>query len=247
MIPVAQLVRMHDNANIMSGDDLSDLIKRIELRGFDQILTVFWNEELKLYEITKGNHRFEAGKALGLTEFPCAVGKYPNRDEAVADSIADNVTRGELQQDLLSRNINNLIGKHGRAKVEDMLMIKNKRTLKQIIKVVREQLPLEMRESFDKAKSDIQDIEDLAGVVQKIASERGHTQEIGYIFFNFEGKNHLMITMEKRTETQVRRVTDFCEAGKVNINKVLQRAVDMWMGENQLPLVENGEANVGTN
>ena len=247
MIPVANLVRMHDNANFMDGVTLNDLIMKIEKRGFDQILTVYWNEDLKKYEVVKGNHRFEASKTLGFTELPCAIGDYASRDEAVADSISDNVTRGEVQEQILSRNINNLIDRHGRKKVEEMLMISDKKQLARIIKTVKEQLPPEMQEAFEKAKVDIKNIDDLASVIQKIAQERGHTAEIGYIFFNLEGKNHLMISMERRTEAQVKKVTEFCEERNVNINSILQEAFDLWMTKIGMPLAENGEPNVGLN
>jgi hypothetical protein len=231
MIPVAELVRMHDNANIMTRENLSDLIARVEKRGFDQILTVFWNEEMKLYEVTKGNHRFEAGKSLGILEFPCTVGEYDNRDEAVADSIADNITKGELQEDLLARNINNLISRHGKAKVEDMLMIRNKRALKQVIKTVRQSLPPELREEFDKAKSDIKDIDDIAMVIRDVVEKRGHTQELGFIYFNLEGKTILSVTMDALTNDKLKEVTDLCEKHNININKMLQEAMGLWMGQ----------------
>jgi ParB-like chromosome segregation protein Spo0J len=63
------------------------LSKLIQLHGFQNPLQVF--AENGKYTILCGNHRFDAGLSLGMTEFPCIV-YTGDRKAALARAISDN-------------------------------------------------------------------------------------------------------------------------------------------------------------
>ncbi len=66
---------------------IEKLTKLIKAYGFRNPLEVF--PENGIYTILCGNHRFDAGLTLGMTEFPCLV-YSGDRKAALARAISDN-------------------------------------------------------------------------------------------------------------------------------------------------------------
>ena len=87
-IPADNLHPLPGNPRKTKDPDAFDKLKKlIEAHGFQNPLQV-WKDGGKYY-ILCGNHRFDAGKELGLTEFPCLEYKG-SREEALARAISDN-------------------------------------------------------------------------------------------------------------------------------------------------------------
>lgn len=87
-IPVADLVKLPGNprkdVDAKAIDKLATLIRE---HGFQNPLQTF--KENGKHTILAGNHRFDAGLTLGMTEFPCLV-YTGSRKEAIARSLSDN-------------------------------------------------------------------------------------------------------------------------------------------------------------
>lgn len=66
------------------------LCNLISKHGFRNPLEI-WRDEDGQWNIIAGNHRFEAGKSVGITEFPCTV-YTGTRAEAIARAISDNAS-----------------------------------------------------------------------------------------------------------------------------------------------------------
>jgi len=86
---VKQLVHLEGNPrksiDPKGRERLSGLIKT---HGFQNPLQVFKEKNGK-FSIICGNHRFDAGKNLGMKEFPCIV-YTGSRKKAIARAISDN-------------------------------------------------------------------------------------------------------------------------------------------------------------
>ncbi len=87
-LPVSSLVKLQGNPRIDKDPKaIERLAKLIKAHGFQNPLNVY--KVNGKHEIIAGNHRFDAGLSLGMTEFPCIVYEG-NRKQALARAISDN-------------------------------------------------------------------------------------------------------------------------------------------------------------
>ncbi|MGD0275912.1 MAG: DNA methyltransferase [Syntrophales bacterium] len=87
-LPVADLVKLPGNPRKdVDKDAIKKLAVLIKGHGFQNPLQVF--KENGKHTILAGNHRFDAGLTLGMTEFPCLI-YTGDRKAAMARAISDN-------------------------------------------------------------------------------------------------------------------------------------------------------------
>ena len=87
-LPVSSLVKLQGNPRINTDPKaIERLTLLIKEHGFQNPLNVY--KAGGKYEIIAGNHRFDAGLSLGMTEFPCIVYEG-SRKQALARAISDN-------------------------------------------------------------------------------------------------------------------------------------------------------------
>jgi len=231
MIKIEELQRNDTNVNEMDDVTFNDLVAKIQDRGFDQPIKVWFNEDIKKYEVIKGNHRYEAAKLLKYEEVPCIVGKYKDRDDALADGMSDNVIRGKMNPDKFTKEWLRLKKIYGTDKVMSMMSLSSQKNISSLIKEARTTLPDEMKKDFDKVKDEIKDIDDLALILNTLFKEYGHTLKCGYMFFNYGGVINLMIRMEKPLKASMEKMGEICESKEKNINEVLLEIADKWLKE----------------
>lgn len=88
-IPVAQLKKLPGNPRRDTDSDaVQKLAKLIRAHGFQNPLQVY-PEKDGCFTILAGNHRLDAGVALGMGEFPCIVYEGSPK-QALARAISDN-------------------------------------------------------------------------------------------------------------------------------------------------------------
>ena len=87
-LPVSALVKLKGNPRIDKDPKaIERLAKLIKAHSFQNPLQVY--KENGKHTILAGNHRFDAGLSLGMTEFPCIVYEG-NRKQALARAVSDN-------------------------------------------------------------------------------------------------------------------------------------------------------------
>ena len=94
MIPTAQLEHHPKNLRKEIGD-IEELTASIRANGILQNLTVVAPPEGDKYWVVIGNRRLEAGKAAGLTEFPCVIAKM-SEQEQLETMLVENMQRSDL-------------------------------------------------------------------------------------------------------------------------------------------------------
>ncbi len=88
-IPKSKLKRLDGNPRkVKDKDAIKKLQKLIESHGFQNPLQVY-AENNGDFSILCGNHRFEAGCAAGMTDFPC-IQYFGDREQALARALSDN-------------------------------------------------------------------------------------------------------------------------------------------------------------
>lgn len=95
MIPINLLEHHPENPRADLGD-LTELTESIKANGILQNLTVVPDEKSKKYLVVIGNRRFEAAKAAGLADLPCAVAADMDHKTQVATMLMENMQRTDL-------------------------------------------------------------------------------------------------------------------------------------------------------
>ena len=221
LIPVAQIQLNPDNVNVMSDVDFNDLVEKINTRGFDQPIKVYFNEEVKKYEVVKGNHRYEAAKFLNIKEIPCVVGEYKDRDNALADGMSDNITRGKIDPEMFTREYNKLKKKYGTDKVMSMMNLSTHKQLQSYVKEVRSTLPEEMKKDLDAVKGEIKTIDDLSKILNNLFSNYGKDLKYSFMVFVHEGHDHIYVQANKELIGRVKNLAAECRSKQVDMNTYL--------------------------
>jgi len=85
----SKLIKLEGNPRrIVDPEAKAKLQKLIKHHGFQNPLQVFKEANGK-FSILCGNHRYDAGIAMGMTDFPCIVYEG-DRNQAIARAISDN-------------------------------------------------------------------------------------------------------------------------------------------------------------
>ncbi len=97
-LPASDLVKLPGNPRRdVDPKAIERLSKLIQVHGFANPLNVF--KENGKFTIIAGNHRFDAGLSLGMTEFPCIV-YTGDRKAALARAVSDNKSNEWTEWDM---------------------------------------------------------------------------------------------------------------------------------------------------
>lgn len=220
-IEIGKIKELPENPNVMDGEKFDELVKKIEKRGFDQEIKVFWNEEKKIYEVIKGNHRLQAAIYLKYEKVPCAIGNYANRDEALADAFSDNIVKGNIDPERFTNTYKKMKDKYGTDKFLKMMGLNRESEIDKFLKTVKKTLPKEMRGELDKAAKDAKTVEDLSLILNRLFNEYGDTVKYNFMYFTYGGEVQLVVRMDKNVKDIVSKVTDKCKEQQKNINDVV--------------------------
>lgn len=225
-IKMKELIPTKENPNKMRDKDFNTLTKTIQELGYDQPMKVWFNKEKNKYEISKGNHRYWALKVAGFDDndkVECVVGEYKNRDEMLKDLVKDNIVRGKLSPEKFTKLWDKLSQKYGKDMTRQMFDFIDEEQLDKLIKSVRTGLPDEMKEKLDEAKDEIQTIDDLSYVLNRIFAEHGDTLDYNFMVFDYlSGGEIVYIKASKENWKKIEEITKYCRDNKVDINKVIK-------------------------
>lgn len=140
MIPIEKLKANDYNPNRVATPEMKLLKHSIEEDGYTQPIVTFYDEELDMYEIVDGFHRYTVGKdMLKLKELPCTVIDKP-LSHRMAATIRHNRARGthqinnmsEIVVDLTKKGWSDIeICKHLGMELDEVLRLKQVSGLKE--------------------------------------------------------------------------------------------------------------------
>lgn len=192
-ILLKQLVLDESNVRQKSAPDVRDLEDSIEAYGILEPLIVRPKGKDK-YGVVVGGRRFQAAKAVGLKVVPCIV-KSMNDEQAVIESLIENVQRGDLDpQDEAQAvvklfKIYKLRGKVGQALAKSETWVQERLDAAGLIETVsraRPRTPVEIPRDMTK-------VSDIARVAEKVYARP-------------EEKAKLLDVLGERPREDVRRV-----------------------------------------
>ena len=201
----------------------NELVRTIKEVGFTDPIQVVPLEDGDTYSIVAGEHRWKAAKLAGMTQVTAVVHPEWDDDKQRIENIRHNVMRGKFDPQKFTELWTELERKYGHEALLKATGMRHKEAqVERMIRQVRKDMPEEMRKEFDKRKDKIRNVEDIATVVQSLYARHGSTLKQGYMFFQFGGRTHLMVQMEKGTATRMRELLK--EVG--NADEIAQRVVN---------------------
>ncbi|MHA1305232.1 MAG: ParB/RepB/Spo0J family partition protein [Candidatus Heimdallarchaeaceae archaeon] len=223
-IPIDDLLPTEENPNKMKNRKFDVLVKTIEEVGYDQPIKVWWNKDLKKYEIVKGNHRYWAMKLLGKKEVDCVIGDYKNREEMLKDLVRDNVVRGEIDPVKFTELFNKLGEKYQKEELKLMMGFVDEAEFKRLYKEIREALPSEeMKRRLDETKQEIRTIDDLSIVLNKLFAEYGDELRYNFMIFSYSNwEEQIYIRANKKNWQKIKEIVKICKDKGLDINEVIK-------------------------
>lgn len=233
-IPIDDIFPNPDNPNEMDDKQFNNLVKAIREIGFREPLEVRpitdkkdsrYNKTRQTYELIGGEHRHQALRLLKWEEVPCMLDEAAStmsKDEQDMLLVRRNMIKGELSPTKFTKLWERLLPKYGSEIIETSMGFADAEALEAYILDAAETLPTdEMKQELKKKKNKIKTIEDLSRVLNSIWNKYGSTVELDFLFFEYGGATHAMITMDKKTREIVEEITTTCSENRLNINPIM--------------------------
>lgn len=219
MLPAA-LLREHDtNSNKQSKHAFAELRKNIRENGFDENIIVRPVEDG--YEIVAGNHRFRAGRAEGMEEFPCVIRDDWGQVEAEIQSVRRNYVRGAIDKDAFTAQVNKLVKETG-IFIGDLMERFGFEDPDKFAEYYKEEKKKEEKVAQATVSAPaVKMIDDLGLVLSAIYSDHGDTAPNSFIIFPAGGKNHLFVASTPTLKKTLEGIVAHCIAKKMDINVAL--------------------------
>jgi len=215
---IDEIITTAENPNVMDEKKFNQLYKVIEKEGFDQPIKVWWNEEIKKYEVVKGNHRYQVIKILGNKTIPAVIGTYENRDEMLKDLVRDNIVKGKLDPIKFTQLFDKVSKDGSKDALKEVMGFTDEAEFTRVYKEVKDSLPEDLKKKLEKSKDQIKTIDDLSYVLNKMFAEYGDTLPIGFIVFNFGKETHFWVKMDKELKDRMTALTDKCKEENIDIS-----------------------------
>lgn len=184
------------------------------------------------FSINSGEHRWKAAKDLGIKELPCEImcdKKWQDEDLQQQQSVKFNVIHGEMNPDKMVKLYNKVAQQHGPEKVAGLMGYTQKNGLDKIIKQVsgqlKETLPADVVEKFEKEAKEAKTVHDLNRIIQHIFDENGDTLQYNFLVFAFGGKEHVYISMSKSVNQTMKKLMVIAKEKHIDINELIEEAL----------------------
>lgn len=231
-IELSKIRKLPENPNVMTEQTFTELVEKIKDNGFDQEIKVYWNEAEQVYEVIKGNHRYDAALYLELPTVPCVLGVYENRDHAVLDAYSDNLIRGNIDPETFTKHYQEFKEKYGEERVLKLMHMQEEDELKGVLRIVASGLPPDMSNAVKSAAKGATTVKELGSILEKMFDDYGDTLELNFMYFTHGGELHLMITMDDDLRAMMEVVTSLSKVQQRDIGEYLKEAVGLWLEKN---------------
>lgn len=216
------------NSNKQDKHMFKELRKSIREQGFDETLLVVPRDDGEEgYWLVAGNHRYRAGKAEGIKEFPCVVRSDWDETEQQIELVRRNYVRGAIDKDMFTMSVNALASEQGVsiADIQEAMGFKDDEQFLEYYKQENEKLEQQAhnaaRTAVGTSASAIQMIDDLGLVLSKIFDEHGDTVPYSFIIFPAGAKEHLFVAATPSLVKSLTTVAEYCIANHLDINVLL--------------------------
>lgn len=227
LIHKTQLSEHPRNSNRQDKHVFKELRKSIREQGFDETLLVVPRDDGEEgYWIVAGNHRYRAGKAEGMDEFPCVVRDDWDETSQQIELVRRNYVRGAIDKDMFTMSVNALASEQGVSisDIQEAMGFRDDERFLEYYKQETEQMEREARQMAETTSASapaIRMIDDLGLVLSKIFEEHGNTVPYSFIIFPAGQKNHLFVAATPALVKNLTTVAEYCVLHSMDINVIL--------------------------
>lgn len=224
------------NPNEQSEATFNELVKDIKEEGFDepiQIAPKDIEEYKKLKDkydkgfwIVGGEHRYRAVKLLGESDIIASI-KMWDMNKIKLMVVRRNRLRGEFNPKKFTQLVNDVAGVT-KLSIED---IKRKmgffddKDWGRLSIDEKGEWSDKYKDAIKETKRELNAVENLSMILNKLFIEYGDTLKYGYMFFMFGTKLHLMLQMDKDVQTLIDNIIKVQKNMKSDINNVLVKVL----------------------
>lgn len=230
MVPIEAIHPNEWNPNEESPHQFNELVKEIQEDGFDQPLQGVrfpehpnYSEETPQYKIIGGEHRWKAGKALGLTHLPIVVYDWNEQTQKIK-TVRRNLIHGEQNSEKFTKLIRSMDDEQG-----EIYRRMGFETEQEMAKLVKEEIQLKDQSWLDnltaEANKETEAVESISEVLNTIFRSSGETLDKGYMFFSYKGQMHLMTLMDSDLFAMTQRMVSTLREEGMNINEFMNSAI----------------------
>lgn len=239
MLHATELHEHPKNSNKQSRHMYSELRESIKEQGFDEVLTVVPREEEDGYYIVAGNHRYRAGVAEGMDEFPCVVRDDWDALTQEIELVRRNYVRGAIDKDAFTVAVNSLAEEQALSieAIQEQMGFADHDVFLEFYKEEndrQERAIAAAAEVRDGRNPQIQMIDDLGLILSAIFEEHGHTVPYSFLIFPAGQKKHLFVAATPSLVKSLTTVAEYCISNHLDINVILGGLLSIGISESNM-------------
>lgn len=231
-LSIDSLQLMGENPNEQSDAVFNNLVENIQEIGMVEPIMVApvvdedGSQVAGQYRIVSGEHRFEACRLLDYKEIPCIVQENFDDDMAKFQLVRMNMLKGKLNPVKFTQLYTEMADKYGDELVKVAMGLVDEDAFNKLFIDVQRELPQELQDKMNEAKEDIKNVDDLSRILNEMFSTYGDTLQNNFMIFQYGGKTHLWVMMDKDLKTKlVDETLGEIKAGGYDIAEYFKRLI----------------------
>lgn len=225
MIDAALLSEHPRNAQRQSRHVFNQLKESINTDGFDESLLVVPRDDGQPgHWIVSGNHRYRAGKAGGMVEFPCVVRDDWGAVESQIQMVRRNYVRGEMDKEAFTSAVNNLV-EDSSLKIDliyERMGFEDGDEFSEYYSQEEERTTSVARSaSANTQASQVKMIDDIGLILSTIFEQYGDTVPHSFLIFPAGGKAHMFVQASPTLRATLSQIAERCVHDGLDINIAL--------------------------
>ena len=244
------------NPNEMDEKMFNMLVDNLTSAGMNQTILVTPKRDEQgniiedKYVLIDGEQRINGLRLTDATMIPCMIREEIDEDDMKFQTLRMNMLKGKNSKIKLQEMVQKLIEKgYSVPELADKMGFADEDAFRSIIEDVGKGLKGKVRKEFDKVKDEIQTIDDLTLVLNKLFAQYGSSLPFNYMIFDFGGKKHLWIRLGGTPEMRkMKKSFELCQENMVTVDSVIvkllelgitQKFIDKYKDDLEAPSVED--------
>lgn len=220
----------------MTDDEFNMLCENMQKHGITEAVQVY---KLKngTYKLAHGEHRLKACIALGIEELEVdkdvkVLEGLETGDEVKLYQMRMNVIKGKIDPEKFTKLYDELADNYGKEMTKQMMGFSSEADFERVYKAVRSSLSPELQLELDKMKREIKTIDGLSEILNSLFSRYGESLKYNFMTFEYGGRKHTVVIMDRPLKDQVERLKEYCSKLKHDICPYLTDAIrELFKGE----------------
>lgn len=222
-VAVDLLVPNEGNPNEQDERTFNALVESIQEEGWVQPAASVVPREDGKFDIVSGHHRWEAAKVLGIDTVPVWVldpEKF-DKDRQEWNVVKQNIIAGRLNPEKFSRMYDRMAKKYDAEVLQSLMGFTSSDAFDKMYTAVRKALPKELRKALEEVKGEVETIDDLSIVLNRLFKEHGETLDSDYMVFSWGGKNVMWVRSDKKLWDAMTELSEACFDANTSVTDAL--------------------------